>query len=176
MKTFYFRGHLWLLSLTIFIVTTSCIETPDFSVIPALKFEKIEVLRNNQGIESVVKVTLSFTDGDGDLGYPTDQIGDADIFLTKFRKVKGNFIEMKIDTGSFPDTNSIAEPYEFRLPEGISKPGVKRQVEGFIDVFDIFANDTRLSVNDTILFEVEIQDLAKHISNRVRTSEVVIHK
>ncbi|MEL7161457.1 MAG: hypothetical protein AAFN92_11935 [Bacteroidota bacterium] len=151
-----------LLLLPVF-VFAACVTPPDFPEEPVITFERLskdQIYQFTNGPLDSIQIHFSFTDGDGDLSQ-----GDSiDIFLTDSR--------LGIQTPfSFPD---------------IPSEGTGNGISG--DVFITVVNTTgiccifrnRLCVADpnfpvdTFSYEIQIQDRAGNLSNKIRTTPIEI--
>ena len=167
----------------------SCTNVPDFPNTPAIVLKSIDIFPGvvqgtpNPNIDSI-KITLSFQDGDGNLGlYPNDTLPpynetNADgtpnpfhfnYFIDFFHKQNGVYVEKSFSDGfSFNGRFFIREePFTQARPlEGdldytfaITKNGVFGS-----DIFD----------GDTILFEVQIADRDLNLSNKISTEDIIL--
>jgi hypothetical protein len=140
----------------------SCIKPPEFPIEPVITYEGVNDTEVYQGSSSAPNDTLTvhftFTDGDGDLSFPSDSI---DVFLTDSR------------VPQFPVT--------YRLPN-ITGEGAANGIEGDIWVnipnkpFNIccYLGGQACAVSttqpaDTFSFAIQIRDRAGHYSNVIRT-------
>lgn len=83
-----------LLSVCILFVLNACYEIPSFPDTPAIGFEKVEFYDISSGPDSLL-ITISFTDGNGDLGLSSDE---TDI---KYRDV--DYLFESVDSQLTPD-------------------------------------------------------------------------
>ncbi|MCY7363519.1 MAG: hypothetical protein LH629_15840, partial [Ignavibacteria bacterium] len=67
-----------------FIFISSCINPPEYNVVPAITFKSISKTIVNETTDSV-DITFSFTDGDGDIGPANSDDVTLDIYLTDSR-------------------------------------------------------------------------------------------
>ncbi len=68
--------YLFLIAVT---AIPSCKKMEEFSVVPEITYKSIYTTRNSLGFDNKVTVVISFTDGDGDIGY-RDQGNNDSIF------------------------------------------------------------------------------------------------
>lgn len=148
----------FLLILTLFfaIYISSC-EITKFPIEPQIEFISIgpEVVIENQ--DSIV-VTISFTDGDGDLG-----IHESDTVSTD--------VTYKLIAANSEDFDSKA-----RLPV-ITPSGNSKAISGEIELTfqSLFLIDPPFTT-DTIQYEIFIKDRAGHESNTILTDKIIIQK
>jgi hypothetical protein len=156
-----------------FIITIifSCTKPPDYPIEPVIKFERLSRNSMEQGFtnnDSIV-VTISFTDGDGDLGNTDSTI---DIFVKDTR-------EEVID----------ADPSPFKMPF-VPIQGVGNGISGEIAILNYTTcclypggvysacDQTEPAIldfpTDTLIYEIYIVDRAGHESNRVLTDPVIL--
>jgi hypothetical protein len=85
MKNFNYLGLLLFSSgLFLLVLTFGCVTPPEYPVVPAIEYVSMtkDTLPRGSETDSTL-VTLSFTDGDGDIGYEVG--GDNDLFFTDSR-------------------------------------------------------------------------------------------
>ena len=64
-----------LLIVIIYLFLSNCLPKEEFSNIPSISFDKIEYVKSSNNInQDSINLTISFTDGDGDLGLSNDDI------------------------------------------------------------------------------------------------------
>ncbi len=177
------------LSVSVF----ACVSEPEFSNIPEIGFSDIKVFtKESKGdlgtskVDSVV-MTISFRDGDGDLGLTEEDYKayvkktgdsvrtfDVDILIAKNGKfIKSNPADKYGGQLKGGDKNG---EQDFRFKKG-SKLG---PIEGTIDysakfeykIFQGIPNAT--GKRDTVKFNIKIRDRALNVSNSVETSPIVI--
>ena len=147
-----------------------CAQAPDYPVEPIIEImdlNKTTIAQGNQNASpDTLLVRFSFTDGDGDIGFP-DDVDTVDTYLTDSRD---GFIN------------------RFRLPT-ISTQGVGKGISGEVTLripnrpFRIcctFPNGaTACQPNpqfptDTFSYAIQIRDRAGNFSNTVRTETITI--
>lgn len=175
--TFYFpflsvsTMRLLLLLLLLPMLVASCLDAPEYPVEPVITFKSLNkseiftALKGNQiqnQIQDSIKITISFTDGDGDL---SNLAGDSiDIFLTDSR---------------------LGIQVPFALPD-IPIEGTGNGISGdiILDVVNsagvccIFRNepcvaDPRMPT-DTFSYAIQIRDRAGNLSNSIQTPPITI--
>ena len=157
------KEHLIILCGFMIFMIQACVSKPDFPIEPVLEFvsmDKNEMIQNSFNTDSI-RVTFSFTDGDGDLG-------DNDSLNIFIRDNRDQFIAS-----------------QYRLPE-LPKEGASRGVRGEITVTIyttccIFPDGTppcessEIHPVDTLRYEIFIEDRAGHVSNTISTDPIYIH-
>ncbi len=150
---------------------SSCKKPETYSPIPAIAYVSFAKIQNSQGIDQKGILTFSFTDGDGDIGLSADDTTGAfspgsqyyyDLFVTYYEKQNGVYVPVVL-----PETNNL------RIPV-VTPSGQNKSIKGTIDV-NLFINNPT-SVYDTIAYDVAICDRALHMSNKIRTPDIIVHK
>lgn len=159
------------LSLVLLIITaTACKKPVEYPVEPIIKFESMEVEQGADGYDEKVFVTISFTDGDGDIGYypresgqnpwifddPTSQYYNNYIVKTSIRR-SGTWVE---------DTTNVSARLPYMTPEGAIK-ALKGEIRRELTL-------PPLLNRDTLQYDIFIWDRALHKSNIVVTPPVVL--
>jgi hypothetical protein len=164
---------LFLFSIVAVLTFNACYKEPNFSLTPEISFNKIEkFIRLDQfsgAKKDSIILTVNFKDGDGDLGYNSDEIGkkvsqtDYNYVVKSSRKIKGKLTEFKPSetfSGFYPKlkTDDKIGPIEGKLSYRI-------QIEtAFWPV-----------KKDTLVFEIYIKDRAGNKSNSISTEPLVIN-
>jgi hypothetical protein len=138
-------------------MTFGCKKPNSYPDEPAIKLSSITVIKNPaNGLDSIARVVISFTDGDGDLG--TEQYDGPDNFIVNlFEKNNGTWVAI---------LPSLSGHLPYLTPSG-SNTALKGDIEHDIGLpFGL--------VNDTLRFDIFIYDRALHQSNTVTTPEIVV--
>ena len=155
----------------------SCKKVEHYSVIPHIGFKSMEKIANSTTIDDKGMLTLTFTDGDGDIGLAD---GDTlapykrgteyyyDFFATFIEKQKGVYkdIELPVIQGQQLTNNA-------RLPL-VSTTGSNKNIKGDIAI-EMYINNY-VSSYDTIAFRIYIVDRALHKSNVITTPDIIVKK
>lgn len=173
MKTSYY-----FYALLVGLFAISCVKPPEYPIEPVLiyntedgdGFNQTQIVQGGpDAISDTLILTFSFTDGDGDIGYPVDSF---DIFFTDsrdgFRDLRrlpvipdqgtGNGIEGKI-TLRFPNKPfNICCTYDDGAPSCLPHPDVNNPA---------FATDT-------FSYTLQIRDRAGNFSNKIQTETITI--
>ena len=141
---------------------TFCTTPPDYPIIPHIEFQSISktTLQQGFGSEDSVYVTLSFTDGDGDLGSSSS---DPTLNLFTFNRL----------------INQVAD--SFRIPF-VPVQGTKNGISGTIQVRLLTTcckslEPCKPSLThplDTLIYDISIKDRAGHLSNIVSTPPILL--
>ncbi|MGM0612467.1 MAG: hypothetical protein ACQESM_03035 [Bacteroidota bacterium] len=147
------------------LLLTSCTEEEDYPIEPKIEFENFKKINN----DSTGIITLSFTDGDGDIGLKDSDTTDPytgeyfyNFFLYIFEKNNGQYDSVETDI-----------PFHGRIPE---LEGVQEgeSIKGEIDIeVDIYSMDIFIPA-DSVVFDIYIVDRALHHSNTVRSPLIIL--
>ncbi|MCC7233347.1 MAG: hypothetical protein IT242_10405 [Bacteroidia bacterium] len=165
------RYHRFFLPLlAVVILTVSCKKPDEYPIIPAIDFKNIYSVRDNQGYDENVYVTIGFTDGDGDIGYHTVESGLNDpIFDDPASPYYNDYIvtTYKLNNGTWSVLDTFLRA---RLPF-LTPDGPNKSLKG--EIVREFPVPLAL-VNDTLRYEIFLYDRALHKSNVVTTSGIVL--
>jgi hypothetical protein len=149
---------------------TSCLKKEEFPVVPAIQWESYDTIVDAKGYDSLSFLKISYTDGDGDIGlYSWDTVSPYkyNFFVKMFQMKNGSLQEI-----IFPDTNlNFNGRIPILTPTGRNK-NIKGEIEMMIEIY--FARPVLL--NDTIAFELYIQDRALNKSNVIHTGPLLISR
>lgn len=157
------------------IVTTACKKAPDYPKEPYIEFKSIEkyviVSTNSLTPADSVVINIAFKDGDGDIGLDEEDLSQPaykdsskNYILDVYRKIDGKFVLL-----------NLVPNYYGTIPR-LSPRGTTGPIDGTIKRDDITFKHTVMPENDTLKFEIKILDRAFNISNRIETSEIIIHE
>ena len=163
----YTRLPLWLLAAGLLLLLAACVSPPEYPEEPVLQFESLSkntLAQYINGPRDSLTITLSYTDGDGDLS----DIDDDSLELTLI------------------DTRLPEETIPFRLPS-IPIDGTGNGISGDIfirivntDQFTCCIRNNRICVADpsfpvdTFSYLIQLRDRAGNFSNVVRTEPIEI--
>jgi len=146
-----------LIILTLFILgMASCLKKDVYPDEPVIVFK--DVITKG---DSLAIVTISFTDGDGDIGVSDNEPDARNFFINYWEKQKGTWKVIDLPL-----------PFNQRIPYLI--PATQRRaLQGdIIDSIKPFYFDFT-SPYDTFRYEIYIKDRADHESNHVFTGELI---
>jgi hypothetical protein len=155
------KCKLLILSLLIIIIT-ACQKTKDiYPITPVIAFKDF-VRYNTTGYDDSLITTITFTDGDGDIGLrQEDTIPKYDFYTTVYQKQSGVFKALNLGT-----TTNYRMPY-------ITPTGANKALKGTVSInFNFFPPH---KANDTLRYDIFIIDRAFHKSNVITTPEVVVN-
>ena len=136
----------------------TCIRPPDYPIIPKIAFVRMtkNTLKQGNASSDSLRLTLSFEDGDGDIGS-----GDSlNVFLTDARQAG-------------------ATPESFRMPL-VPEQGAKNGISGEISILVYttcclpFCGSFLNKPVDSLFYDVYIKDRAGNKSNVVRTPLIAL--
>lgn len=155
---------------------SSCLTAPTYSPIPSIDFKKMTVDRyyppgRQQPIDTF-RITVSFKDGDGDLGLkqdeitkpPYDGVNQYNYYLRLFRRDPQNQQFEEI----YPDS------YFSNYPPLYGSEYKPAPLKGELVFKQALAFGTPLNAGDEVRFEVSIKDRALHESNVVTTNTYTV--
>lgn len=148
------------------LVLAGCGPKEKFPEQPLITFKSFEQLGNS------AKLTISFTDGDGDLGLdPSDDQPPFDSASIYYNNFFLKYEEMQNGVWETPD---LPLAVNYRIPR-ITPSGQNKTLQGDIAV-DLFWPIRPGSPYDTVRFEVMIVDRALNESNRVHTHPIEVQQ
>ena len=153
------------------LLLSSCIKKEDYPDVPRIKFKDLSKIDNGLGYDDKGILTISFTDGDGNIG-----LADADtappynpsgmyyynFFITYFEKQNGEYVAVEI-----PFTNNARIPL-------LNTSGYDKPLKGDISI-ELYINNFS-SDFDTIRFEAFITDRDLNHSDTITTPDIIIRK
>ncbi len=143
----------------------SCRKEKSYPVEPQIAFKKVDVFDNTK-----FKITVGFTDGDGDIGFrEKDTLPPFDTSSVYYHNCFTKFYEKQ--NGVFNELVFLI-PYNYRIPS-ITPDGRNKNISGDIDikVDGFFPSKT----NDTLKVELYVVDRDLHHSNIITTAEFVVN-
>lgn len=168
MKPNYLPAFLLSAVVSVFV---ACKKQESFSLVPAIEYKNILKATSTTGFDSAVVVTISFTDGDGDIGYyPVGDSRNDPKFDDVNSPYYNNYIvkTMIKRSGSW-QTNpvSVSARLPYMTPEGSNK-ALRGEIQRTLTLPPALTNDT-------LKYEVYIWDRALNRSNIITTDEIVLN-
>lgn len=152
------------------VIFNSCRKPDEYPLEPILTFESIVSVLDEQGYDSKVLVTLSFTDGDGDIGYYPRESGKNDpIFDNPSSPYYNNYIVQTwiYRAGAWiADTTNVNARLPYMTPEGANK-ALKGEIERELTL------PPGLNL-DTLRYDIFIWDRSLNKSNVIQTPTIVV--
>jgi hypothetical protein len=152
-------------------IFTTCTKKEEYPPEPQLEFSNFVTYRNLNGVDSLGILTISYTDGDGDIGLPVWDTG-VNFFVSYYVMDNG---ELKVGTRYNPTTGEI-DTINFNARIPVLAPGdytgwIKGQIE---DTIKPLSDPTSSKLLDTIMFEAQVVDRAGNRSNKVQTPLIIV--
>ncbi len=147
-----------------------CIKKEEYPIEPQISFGSYGVLPDVNGNDSIGVLTISYTDGDGDIGlYSYDSLEPYkyNYFLKFLEWRNGSFQEVQLADTSFTFNSRIP----ILTPEGKNK-NIRGDISMFLELYYAFM----ALKSDTIAFEVYIQDRALNRSNVMQTPAFLVKR
>ena len=155
--------------LPLFAGLTGCIKEEQYPLKPAIEFGRLEALKDISGKDSVILITISYTDGDGNIGLP-----DGDTIPLKYNYYMNFYQYINKELVEFKPANE-AITFDARIPV-LTPVGKNKNIKGDITrSFQIYYA-RKLLQSDTIAFEVYIKDRTLLESNVITTPLVIIKR
>jgi hypothetical protein len=156
--------------LFVLLILSACVKEQTYPVEPVIKFAQYGVLEDVNNYDSLGLLTVSYTDGDGDIGlYDYDSVEPYkyNFYLKFFQMVNGQLTEI---VPADPDLG-----FNARIPI-LTPSGRNKNIKGEISIVIQLTYARLMLQSDTIAFEVYIKDRALHQSNTVQTPLFLIRK
>jgi len=163
------KSRFFYLILVLVILSVSCKKPKTYPSEPSITFKQLVKNINPQGLDESADLTISFVDGDGDIGlaeddtvppYNPESIYYYNFYITYFIKHNGVFEELPL---AIPASQRI--PY---IPHAGRDQSLSGDIIMHLDFLGFQFN------NDTVRFDTYIYDRALHKSNTVTTSEIIL--
>lgn len=141
----------------------SCYKTPEYPIVPTVKFESYEQPNSIFTLGETGNLMLSFTDGDGDLGKATNQDSSSRVFYRNLRDTsffKENYYVIP-NIPSKGTTNAISGTIAIKLSEAL------------FNSYEAYFLLKGKSV-DTFTYQLYITDRANHVSNIITTPPIIV--
>jgi hypothetical protein len=159
-----------ILLIPLFAGLTGCIKEEQYPLEPKIEYGGFATYRDISKKDSVGAITISYTDGDGNIGlYSSDTVEPYkyNFYLKFMQYINKQLVEVKpVDTSV---TFNARIP--FLTPNGRNK-NIKGNITMYLELY--FAR--QLLKSDTIAFEIYIKDRALNKSNVVETPLLIIKK
>lgn len=159
-----------LLLISAMMLTTSCMKKEEFPIIPEIAYESIILEYDTGSYPKRGYLTISFKDGDGDIGLRPEQnqppydTGGAyyyNYIIDYYELQHGTFVKVELDP-----------PYNARIPY-LTPDDPNKSIKGII-VDTLVMNPKPL--HDTIKLKFFIYDRALHKSNIDSTPPIILRR
>jgi len=149
---------------------TGCVKEQQYPVVPHIEYGGFYTIRDVSGKDSIGAVTVSYTDGDGDIGlfaWDTVEPHKYNFYLKFMQQLDNQLVEVK------PVDSSVT--FNARIPY-LTPVGRNKNIKGDITMTLQLYFARQILQSDTIAFEIYIKDRALNSSNVVQTPLFVIKK
>lgn len=149
---------------------SSCIEEENYPLKPQIEFRSFATARDVSGKDSLGAVTISYTDGDGDIGlfsWDTVEPYKYNYYLKFMQLVNNQLIEVK------PADTTVT--FNGRIPI-LTPLGRNKNIKGDITMYLELYFARQILKSDTVAFEIYIKDRALHLSNVVESPLYLIKR
>ena len=160
--------------ITVVVLVNGCKQDVIYPIIPAIQYKGYEKLKSYLGGDSALKLTITYTDGDGDLGlsqsqtYPpfdTTSIYYYNMYVYYYEYYNNNWIQVTISPFS---TDTIR--FKYRFPD-LTPNTDNKAIKGDIEYTII--NPTPIKSN-IIKFVIYIYDRKLHKSNIIESEKITL--
>lgn len=162
-----------LLILSLFAFIQGCYKEPSFDTKPEISFKNIDKQIRIDPFTGANKdsliISISFKDGDGDLGFSetekdsAEKLSNYNYVVKAFRQQKGKLTEIKSDI-----------PYSGYFPR-LTSDDKKRPIEGVLDYSLDFPHPFTPK-KDSVQFQIFVKDRAGNVSNTVITKMIILNE
>ena len=140
-----------LIYILVGVLLLSCEKEEVMSDTPIIDFISISPTTVQEYTDDII-ITISYTDGDGDLGENNPDINNL-----------------------FVEDNRNGIEYKFRIPE-LSPSGSTITIEGNFNITINGTGITNSSSSQSVNYDIYVKDRAENTSNKVTTSSITIQK
>lgn len=159
-----------ILLIPLFTALTGCIKEEQYPLKPQIEYAGFATMRDIYGKDSLGIITISYTDGDGNIGlFPQDTVEPLkyNYYLKFMQVVNKELVEFKpADT-----TLTFNARIPLLTPNGKNK-NIKGEIANTIELY--FAR--QMLQSDTIAFEIYIKDRTLLESNVIKTPKFIIKR
>jgi hypothetical protein len=160
------------LFLLVLIITglAACIKEEQYPIIPQIEFGSFTTARDISGKDSLGAVTISYTDGDGDIGlfsWDTIEPYKYNYYLKFMQVINKQLVEVK------PVDSTVT--FNARIPL-LTPVGRNKNIKGNITMNLELYFARNLLQSDTVAFEIYIKDRALHSSNVVESPFYILKR
>jgi len=164
-------GKILRVAIISMIFLSACTKHETYSVIPEITYKSFDKIPTSTGIDNKAYLTISFTDGDGDIGLnPEDTFSPYNPGSPYYYNYIIDYYEQKNDTFvkiDLPITNNSRIPY---VKADLAERGIKGEI-----TIELFFNNI-MSNADSIRYELYIIDRSLHKSNVITTPSIFVKK
>ncbi|TGE24944.1 hypothetical protein E5K00_07020 [Hymenobacter aquaticus] len=165
---------------------TSCIEAPDYPDTPRIEFKEMTVERYRPGPSPIapidsVKITVDFTDGNGDLGLDASENSPPyDRFRNGVYNRNGDNYYVTVYRRSDPSKPFEIYPgngpqgYNSRYPKLFTDGDKEGPLKGTLTFSIELLYDAPFVAGEELRFDISIADRALNESNKITTPSIII--
>jgi hypothetical protein len=154
-----------------FLLAIGCKKHDVYPIEPSIAYQSFTKIADGTGIDNKAYLTISFTDGDGDIGLEAEDTlppyninGDYYYnFLIDYYELQGDSF-VKVD---LPSSFNARIPY---VNDDLAERGIRGEIN-----IELFFNN-QFSTSDSIRFTAQIIDRALHKSNIITTPSIYVKK
>lgn len=153
---------------------SACVKGPSYPVEPHIEFKSVSSSHLFSGYADTI--TVSFTDGDGDIGVYASSSDSCD--QCSFKHGDTSCLFMHSFNVFMIDSRDTCVSYFASAT--ISSDSKFKGISGTIDIIRAIDSKKCLVVPDpscpldTVVYTIILRDMANHFSNRVKTSPIVV--
>jgi len=156
----------------------SCEAKQNYPDKPKIEYKDHEVIKNVQGRDSVINLTISYIDGDGDLGLKESQTDPPfdtgryanNLFMEYQERIDGEFQQVRRDKWNPEDTIGFEYRFPYVTPDGKNK-SIKGDLSVKISPRPYFYYPQE-NYEGFVKFKVSIVDRKLHQSNTITTPAI----
>jgi len=159
-----------ILLIPLFAWLTGCIKEEQYPVVPHIEYGGFYTIRDISGKDSLGAITISYTDGDGNIGlfaWDTVEPRKYNYYLKFMQKLNNQLVEVE------PVDSSVT--FNARIPN-LTPVGRNKNIKGDITMSLQLYFARQILQSDTIAFEIYIKDRDLNNSNVVDTPLFVIKR
>jgi hypothetical protein len=160
-----------IITLVVIMVYSCSPKENEFTIEPKIQLESVVQHKNILGKDSIIQLTISYSDSDGDIGLSdSDTLPPFNFSSDFYHNLPIKFLVMD-SSGSFNEliNPTLNQPYgnqHERVPY-LTPPGKHKSISGFLTI-NLAANPLFLDPK-TVKFEISLMDRALNMSNTVYT-------
>ena len=153
------------------VLNNSCKKDVIYPIIPAIQYKNFEKLKSYNGSDSALKLTISYTDGDGDLGLKQTQIDppfdSSSIYYYNMYVYYYEYFNNKWNQVTINDFSTDTIRFKYRFPyltpntdNKVIKGEIDFTINNLIPIksnrikFSIFIYDRKLNKSNTVESDV----------------------
>lgn len=153
------------------LIFNSCKKGEQFPVEPAIKFKSLEKFSDANGVDTALVLSITFTDGDGDIGLKAEDVNPPydpgsefyyNLYATYFIEQSGVFVPLPVSA-----VNGYRIPY---IENNSSNKAISGEIKIDLEILGL----NLIAPEGNFRFEVYIYDRALHKSNVITTDPIYL--